>query len=311
MAVIASDALGNHVVACSVGLALQHHYPNARVDLWTRGRVAEFANSPSWHRMCNLDTTTPVPVYDTVINLEDSEWARDAVPRLCGAEAVVHGPANTMTGRPFAFGNTWQDRLWQHPQWTRETITQEFPVLKSGYIGEILCCAIGCTASTPRPLLPEETWNHSVPDVIVSASASLHCKLWSTAHWSRLVRDLHSSGLSVGVLGPAVPVGLHGTETESVLVRECGVLDLRGRGTLPQVVNCIRRTSVLVTLDTGLGHVAGAVDTPAVVLYRHGIHRLWTPPWGRIVPVVAQENANVDTVPYEAVWNSVCAVLGL
>jgi ADP-heptose:LPS heptosyltransferase len=80
---------------------------------------------------------------------------------------------------------------------------------------------------------------------------------------------------------------------------------MRGTLTLPEVADLIDRARLVVTLDNGIMHLAATSSTPVVALFRHGIHRLWAPRWGKVEPVVAPEGSPVEAIPVAQVLGAV------
>jgi ADP-heptose:LPS heptosyltransferase len=117
-----------------------------------------------------------------------------------------------------------------------------------------------------------------VPDVIVATGGTRSTKLWSIGSWLALARLLRGDGLSVGLVGVArAQQGRYGSSVadDDRLVLEGGLVDLRGRWTLPQVAGAARTARVAVTIDNAIGHIAAAVGTPTVTLWGGSPWRLW------------------------------------
>jgi ADP-heptose:LPS heptosyltransferase len=73
---------------------------------------------------------------------------------------------------------------------------------------------------------------------------------------------------------------------------------------LTEVVGALGRAKVVLTLDNGIMHLAGATQTPVIALFRDGIHRLWTPPSGNIVPIVSEPGRPVSEIHPDKVWRA-------
>lgn len=91
-------------------------------------------------------------------------------------------------------------------------------------------------------------------------------KLWAVEHWQELVRCLVAeTGL--------VPVLTWGSAEEQAVVAAIaaaseGRVIVWSRGTLPELVALLARAAVVVGGDTGPVHIAAAVGTPTVSLFR-------------------------------------------
>jgi heptosyltransferase-1 len=91
-------------------------------------------------------------------------------------------------------------------------------------------------------------------------------KLWAVANWQELVRRL-VAGTDL------VPVLTWGSSEELTIVEQiAAVADGRAaiwpRGTLPELVALLARAAVVVGGDTGPVHIAAALGTPTVSLFR-------------------------------------------
>ena len=103
------------------------------------------------------------------------------------------------------------------------------------------------------------------PHVAITRRANSYTpnKDWPDPYWEALVARLAARGTVIDVGGPtteprAAPAGSH--------------VDLRGRTSLPELVAAIAAADLFIAPDTGPMHIAGAVGTPAVVIYGGYIH---------------------------------------
>ncbi|NEX19374.1 glycosyltransferase family 9 protein [Thiorhodococcus mannitoliphagus] len=90
-------------------------------------------------------------------------------------------------------------------------------------------------------------------------------KHWIEAHWSRLARRI---GDELGL----VPVLLGGPGDGEAAMRIADatddlVVDLAGKTSLTEAAAMIDRAALLVAVDTGLGHMGIALDTPSLLLF--------------------------------------------
>lgn len=87
---------------------------------------------------------------------------------------------------------------------------------------------------------------------------------WPAERFGELAGRLVTEGCRVWIFGSSADREL----AQTILARCTGtVLDLTGRTELEEVVDLISLPSVVVTNDTGLMHVAGAVGTSVMVVY--------------------------------------------
>jgi heptosyltransferase-2 len=89
-------------------------------------------------------------------------------------------------------------------------------------------------------------------------------KRWPAAHFAALARRLAGEGAQAWLLGSAgdAPIG----ETIEALAPGAAV-NLIGRTTLTEAVDLIAASAAVVSNDSGLMHVAAALDRPLVALY--------------------------------------------
>lgn len=322
VALIANDAIGNFALASCVARSFASEHPGSEITLWSGSRVAEFGCAPPFTRFIEflrLDgadlrgRVESSPPYDLIINIESSDPAKQLAGHLAShSGALVCGPATDCSGVELPFPNDDRGRLWAHREWVSESLPAEFPFLKTGFIGEILCRLCYLERPISPPLIPSAPWPDDVPDVLIAMSASLSTKIWPLDAWAGALRHLRARGLRVGLLG-ARRSAQHsfwlGCDIEDAVVAQGLAIDLRGEPTLPQVADALNRARLVLTLDNGIMHLAASVPnrTPTIALFRHGIHRLWLPPWGRVTPVVAAPSAAVDTIAAESVTGAIDA----
>jgi ADP-heptose:LPS heptosyltransferase len=112
-----------------------------------------------------------------------------------------------------------------------------------------------------RPLPPVD---HLLPMsryVVVHPAASVPARSLNLDHAHRIVEELVRRGR---------PVGLTGTDADRAAdagPAAAGVVDLRGRTTLPELAGVLAGADCVVVGNTGPAHLAAAVGTPVVSLF--------------------------------------------
>jgi ADP-heptose:LPS heptosyltransferase len=61
----------------------------------------------------------------------------------------------------------------------------------------------------------------------------------------------------------------------------------------------------VITIDNGILHLAAATGTPTVGLFRHGIHRLWAPPFANLTVLTPGEKKAVAEIPVQVVQEAI------
>lgn len=89
-------------------------------------------------------------------------------------------------------------------------------------------------------------------------------KQWPVEYYAELVRNLAGEGVQSWLLGSSKD-----KETADGIIRMAGGkgVNLCGRTTLPDAVDLIAHTRLAVSNDSGLMHIAAAVDCPVVAIY--------------------------------------------
>jgi hypothetical protein len=317
---VANDAIGNYAIASGLAAMIRAEWMPRRLELWSGDRVLDFTVDPRPFDRVRMFLRRPpsevealvrsaAPDHDLVINIENSPESKRLAVLLAGASTCVCGPAVDRSGADLPWPDDDFGRLWADASWTSESLLRRHPFLRSQFIGEIFARLVGLRGDLLPPVVRRSPALVPVPDVVVAMSASLQDKLWSCASWRSalaVLRDEH--GLSAGLVGarPSAQRGHWlGADAEDELVQSGCVRDMRGTLTLPEVADLIDRARLVVTLDNGIMHLAATSSTPVVALFRHGIHRLWAPRWGKVEPVVAPEGSPVEAIPVAQVLGAV------
>ncbi len=324
IAVIANDAIGNFVMATPVLQLLRKEREPASIDFFGGTRTEELQRgSDLFEHAHALHGATSDAIrefleragsFDLIVNLESTALAKTFAGLMAGENSFVAGPCMGPGGRgELDFADDDRGRLWQDREWTRETLTSDYPFLRSGFISEIFARLAYLEGELPRYHVPISDPLIAIPDILIATAASLPEKLWPITKWVELVRSLVQKGLSVGLLGAPPKEQLahwKGGEDESALVQAGLAQDLRGVLSLPQVVGALGRARAVVSLDNGILHLAVAAETPTVGLYRHGIHRLWAPPSSHVEVLTPGEGGEVAAIAMERVLEALERRLG-
>lgn len=310
IAVIANDALGNYVAATPLLQALRKKYNPKRLHLFSGRRTEElwtsdpnidagFAILGSPPRESALVALEHGP-YDLVVNLESSPWAESFAALLCDENSLVAGHCLGSTGRgALPFGTDRVGALCADADWTAADLPNRYPMLCTGFIGEIFCRIAYIKGTVPPYSVPSARPSLEAPPLLIGVSASVEEKLWPVESWVRALEFLAERGLRAGLLGARASdqrLFWIGADIEQELLDRGLVEDLRGRLTLPEVVGALDAARAVLTLDNGIMHLAATTSTPVVSLFRHGYHRLWAPPVRNLTVLEPGEGRSVASI---------------
>jgi heptosyltransferase-2 len=88
-------------------------------------------------------------------------------------------------------------------------------------------------------------------------------KRWPAQYFTVLANDYLARGWQVWLLGSTKDAPI----TRSIAEQADGVIDLAGKTTLIQAIDLLASSTLAVTNDSGLMHIAAATNTPLVALY--------------------------------------------
>jgi len=251
--------------------------------------------------------------YNLVVNIESTVPAKQLCASLATEATFICGPCLDPDGASdLPFGDDPASMLATDPDWTARDLCDRHPCLSTAFIGEILCRIAYLDGPIPDYSVGISEPVIGVPDVLISTAASLTEKLWSTEKWIEAARWLTASGLTIGLVGAkpdAQRMFWLGGRAEDEIVSENLAVDLRGALTLPEVVGALKRARICLTVDNGILHLASAVRTPTVGLFRNGIHRLWAPRISSLSVLTPNPGQPVDRIELSSVIDALGTML--
>jgi ADP-heptose:LPS heptosyltransferase len=117
-------------------------------------------------------------------------------------------------------------------------------------------------------LLPEDDW----PLAVIFPGASITERCWGVEKFARVADWFRERRLRV------VVVGGEGERADGeILATSCGAINLAGKTSLAETAALLARSTVLVSGDTGILHLAVGLGCPTVSLFGPGIAAKWAP----------------------------------
>jgi len=323
IAVIANDAIGNWVMGTPLLQMLRLERKPSELHMFCGTRTSELQKASDLaDEFVNLHGLDPRAFlelmaerrgqYDLVVNVESTGLSKTAA-WILGENGAVAGPCLGRAGRgDLGFQTDDRGRLWQDKGWVAGDLSIRYPFLRSGFISEIFARLCYLESALPLYAVPIAPVDEEIPDVLISASASLEEKLWPVESWIETTNELSKKGLRGERLG-AKPSdqapSLFGAKEEQALLDQGTVEDLRGRFSLPGVVGALSKANLVLTLDNGILHLAVAAGAQTVGIYRHGIHRLWAPPYANLTVITPGDGNPVRSISAERIMEAIDRIL--
>ncbi len=296
IAVFIWDKIGNFVVATVVLRALRERFPECVIDVLSGDRTRELEDASDLidTRFSIVGAPDALPRfagfveertrkhgrYDLAINLDAERLFQVAITLLDPMYVVGAAFATGFRDRVPGPGGRLDD-LASDARWNRADLLQDFgDLLTSQYLGEIWCRMAFLETDFTQPVVPVADPGGDVPDVLIVTGGTRKAKLWPTAFWEDLAHLVRDAGRTVGLVGIArsqQSAHYGAADPDDSLVEQFGVIDLRGRWTLPQVAGAAQRARATVSIDNGIGHIASAVGAPTIMLWGGSPWRLWRP----------------------------------
>jgi ADP-heptose:LPS heptosyltransferase len=99
------------------------------------------------------------------------------------------------------------------------------------------------------------------------AGAQARSKAWPVRNWAELARRLAREGLRVGFTGTAVDAPTVDAVLAHAQLPPEAAFSLCGQLSLPQLAAVLRKATLFITIDTGVLHLAAALDVPTIALH--------------------------------------------
>lgn len=131
----------------------------------------------------------------------------------------------------------------------------------------------------------DDTANESSkPFALLHPAAAFASKQWATENFARVAETLHARGMDcVAIAAP------HETEIINVLIEQSRApITALANLSLPEVTALAARARLFVGNDSGIAHIAAAVNAPSVIIFGSSSVARWHP-WTRAAYEVVRE----------------------
>jgi len=270
--------LGDLLVAVPALHAVRRARPDHRLVLAVPGWL-----EPVVDLVEGVDALLPTPGLDAPLTLEPGTV--DTVLNLHGNGPESRGLLDAL-GAPHRLGHLWpptrpgggavvdhdepESLPWDGPEWV-DGVNERFRWAR-------------LVAAHGMPADPDEVWLRDPGPSVRPGAAVVHVgafygsRAWPVDRFAIVARELADDGHDVVLTGGAADVAraeevarLAGLDAEHVLA---------GRTGLGEVAALVAAASVVVSVDTGVAHLASAFATPSVVIFGPAPVEEWGPPPG-------------------------------
>lgn len=193
--------------------------------------------------------------YDVIIDAQGLIKSAALVTRL--AKGVKHGHDSRSAREPFA--SWWYDK--RHEIDKRQHAVERTRELFAKSLGYELPARKGDYAIAAHLLA--NAAQQATPYLVFLHATTRDNKHWPEAHWRELISLLADSGLQI-----KLPWGAeHEHQRAQRLAEGFDHVDVLPKLTLEQVARTLASAQAVVSVDTGLSHLAAALDRPNITLY--------------------------------------------
>ena len=270
---IRPGGIGDAVLLAPALLRLKQSHPNATITILAERRNASiFALIPVVDQVFCYDRPSEFLAvvrdsYDAVIDTEQWHRLSAVVARLIRAPIKI------------GFTTNERRRMFTHtvPYSHDDHETESFLRL----VGT-LCIEATTTTHLVAPFLtiPEQVQSRtrklleplqSKPYLVIFPGASVAERRWGAENFRAVARLLADTGLLIVVVGSSVD------QQDAVIIAENLGISLAGTTTLAEAAAVIAGAALFISADSGLLHIAVALDVPTVSLFGPGIAAKWAP----------------------------------
>ncbi|MDJ0660769.1 MAG: glycosyltransferase family 9 protein [Crocosphaera sp.] len=288
MAIFSSAKVGNFVVTTPLLRGLKEKYPNCSIDFFGSEITKDFERyCPyiDWRFSIYSESSNFLEEFTQAIN-HRREIAGDYDLAINCDEFSEINVVLITSIRPMYFSgaalsrdfrskvDTSQDpvqKMLADSDWNSGAFLKRYQqILKSNYISEIFCRLAYVETDFFRLELPSQAPNFSVPDILISVTATRPAKMWPVESWKQVIRWCEAHQITVGLVGntPKIQQKLYyGGGIEEDLLNDSSLIDLRGKTSLVELAGAFRQAKVALVLDSGPLHIACAVGCSTIAIF--------------------------------------------
>ncbi len=268
---IRPGGIGDAVLLVPTIIALKQKFPQASITVLAEQRnAAAFALCPEVDRVLHYDMPTELLSairgrYGLVIDTEQWHRLSAVVARLCRPKLLI-GFATNERRRLFSHGVSYSHDDYEANSFLH--LLEPLGITGGKVEAPFLTVPAAAEASLERLLAPLEGKSF----VVIFPGASIPERRWGAGRYGRVAEALNHEGY------PVVVVGGNGDREQGDLIVAAGRgLNLAGRTSLAETAAVLARSSLLVSGDSGVLHLAVGLGGRTVSLFGPGRALKWAP----------------------------------
>lgn len=279
-------SIGDAVLTTPSVTALRRFLPNARIDILLEDWVAPVLDG--FEGVDNVITFTPGKIFERMhLSRALRKNKYDVVYNMHGGSTSAFFTAATGAGRRVGFGHYRYKKTYNHLAipalefWGNEKLhSAEQQLALLGWtgvpVGDRPRASLNVTAEAEAGIeakLKTAGVEDGAALALFHPAAAFASKEWAAEKFAAVAGYLAGKGIT------AVAVAAPGEETVLQNVKEKASVPVHSFSdlTLPEITALARRAKLFVGNDSGIAHIAAAVETPCVVIFGPSNINHWRP----------------------------------
>lgn len=269
--IIRPGGIGDAVLLAPAIIALKRKFPQATITVLAEQRnAAAFALCPVVDRVLHYDIPSELLSairgrYDLVIDSEQWHRLSAVVARFCRPKMLIGFDTNER-GRLFTHAIPYSHDDYEVTSFLR--LLEPLGIAGEEFMAPFLSIPASAELSADALLVPLA----GKPFVVIFPGASIPERRWGAERYGLVAETLNDVGY------PVVVVGGNGDREQGELIVVAGRgLNLAGRTSLAETAAVLARSSLLVSGDSGVLHLAVGLGIRTVSLFGPGRALKWAP----------------------------------
>lgn len=270
--IIRPGGIGDAVLLIPAINELKRSFPFSVITVLAEKRnAAVFCLCPQIHSILCYDKPIDLKLaitqnFDCIIDTEQSHYLSACIARLTKSSRRI-GFATNKRGKLF------HDKIAYHQDryeaFSFFDLLQPFDIKPPTIITGNFLNIDKKSVQNAEKLLKQLTTKQFIT---IFPGASIPERCWGADRYNELVKLLKQFGVTPVVIG-----GKNEYRSGEQIIQNSQALNLAGKTTLAETAAIIAASSLLVTSDSGMLHLAVGLDVPTVSLFGPGRHKKWAP----------------------------------